>query len=133
MVSDFKIFFIFKYIIFSVLLKEISQFVCYIKSKGSVREKLKGYRLNAIKKCFWRIRKLLIFHNILYFSWSESYFWNIYSCFEDFFYNEDNIFIFSRNVRKSRASEIFFFNSKILWNINYPWLLFVISEWFVWN
>ena len=35
------------------------------------------------------------------------------------FDNEDDIFIFSRNVRKSSASEIFFFKSKISWNINF--------------
>ena len=31
---------------------------------------------------------------------------NIYSCFEDF-YNEDDIFIFSRNVRKSSAQKYY--------------------------
>ena len=35
------------------------------------------------------------------------------------FDNEDDLFIFSRNVRKSSASEIFFFKSKISWNINF--------------
>ena len=44
------------------------------------------------------------------------------------FDNEDDLFIFSRNVRKSSASE-FFFKSKISWNINlinlYPLSFFV--------
>ena len=37
---------------------------------------------------------------------------NICSCFEDFD-NEDDIFTFSRNVRKSSASEILFYKNKI--------------------
>jgi len=59
------------------------------------------------------------------------------------FDNEDDIFIFSRNVRKSSASENYLKKNKIK-NImkyllytnaskNNRWLLFVISEWFVWN
>ena len=59
------------------------------------------------------------------------------------FDNEDDIFIFSRNVRKSSASENSLKKNKIK-NImkyllytnaskNNRWLLFVISEWFVWN
>ena len=39
------------------------------------------------------------------YSWSDSYFWKHLFCFEDFD-NEDDIFIFSRNVQKSSASEI---------------------------
>ena len=60
------------------------------------------------------------------------------------FDKEDDIYIFSRNVRKSSASENYL---KIKQNQKYceiltiyecveknnRWLLFVISEWFVWN
>ena len=65
-------------------------------------------------KSLFRIK--LIFHNISYFLWSDIVtFENIYSCFKDF---QDGIFILTRNVRKSSASEILF-KKKILWNINF--------------
>ena len=48
---------------------------------------------------------MLIFHNILYFYHLMVTFENIYICILE---NEDDIFLFFRNVRKSSASEILF-------------------------
>ena len=55
--------------------------------KGVFAKNERGYRLNAIKKCFWSLPKLkfeLKFHNILYFSWSESFFWKHLFLFRGF-------------------------------------------------
>ena len=72
------------------------------------------FRGSSYKKCsgnlfiFRRIRIQLIFHNIFFILYDlRVTFQNIYSCFEDFD-NEDDIFIFSRNVRKSTPSELLF-------------------------
>ena len=45
----------------------------------------------------------IIFLNIFFHDPSVT-FENMHACFEDFFYNEDDFLIFSRNVRKSSAS-----------------------------